>query len=91
MADLRMTLRNIIASSPSKLKVYQLNENYKSIAGHNIPFEKYGYQNLVEFLQDMSEVLTLDGNDIFSIVGIHKAKQKKKRMKAKRKMSVDSG
>ncbi|XP_044763171.1 uncharacterized protein LOC123320070 [Coccinella septempunctata] len=88
MEDVKKILKSILVSTPKKLKVYELNLEYKAIVGSNIPFGKFGYSDLVGFLKSLSDILSVKGDDVFCTVDVlsnritHTKRRKKKKKKS---------
>ncbi|XP_045466127.1 uncharacterized protein LOC123674975 [Harmonia axyridis] len=83
MDELKTILKSILISSHMKLRVHQLNNEYKSLIGRNIPFAEYGYRDLVQLLKCLPDILTVDGDDMNSLV-THKFGNRQVRIKKKK-------
>lgn len=59
MDDIKHTLRSIIISSPKKLTVEELSNDYYSIEGSKLPFKAFGFKSNIEFLLSMNDIINV--------------------------------
>ncbi|XP_023234025.1 tudor domain-containing protein 5-like [Centruroides sculpturatus] len=60
LTEIKQIIRSLIISNSLKITLRQLKKDYRNLNGKNIPFEDFGYKNLVDFLQAMSDVIVMD-------------------------------
>lgn len=66
--EVKTVLRSILISSPVLINISELEYDFEDIMGIKIPYQKFGYQSLLEFLNSIPDVLTVSGNNEFSSV-----------------------
>lgn len=66
--EVKAVLRSILISSPLLINVSELEHDFEDIMGIKIPYQKFGFQSLLEFLNSIPDVLTVSGNNKFSSV-----------------------
>lgn len=59
MDSIKHTLRSIIISSPKKLSVEELTNDYYSIEGSKLPFRALGFKSNIELLQSMNDTIAV--------------------------------
>lgn len=57
MDDIKKLIRSILISSPLEMNISKLNRDYNEEIGERIPYQKFGYGSLEQFLRSMPDVL----------------------------------
>lgn len=68
LLEVKNVLRSILISSPLIINVSELDSDFKEQMGIKIPFQKLGFKSLLEFLNSIPDVLTVNGKDEYSNV-----------------------
>ncbi|CAH1731463.1 unnamed protein product [Aphis gossypii] len=59
---LKMVIRSILTSSPSKMTISQILSEYSNYEGCNLSFEHLGFKTIYELLENMTDVLRIPHN-----------------------------
>lgn len=62
LREVKAILRSLLISSGREITIHQLNKNYQDEEGEYIPFRKFGYSTLEDFLNHISDTLRLHYN-----------------------------
>jgi len=55
--DLKMIIRSILTSSPGKMTILQILNEYLNYEGYNLPYKHLGFKTIFELLENMNDVL----------------------------------
>ncbi len=59
ITDVKVSIRAVLSSSQNELTVNDLSRDYKKFDGAEIPFKKFGYRSLAEFLRSIPDTVTV--------------------------------
>ncbi|XP_015370255.1 PREDICTED: uncharacterized protein LOC107166201 [Diuraphis noxia] len=62
LKNLKMVIRSILTSSPSKLTILQLLNDYLYFEDFNLPYQHLGFKTIYELLENMNDVLKIPSN-----------------------------
>lgn len=54
---LKMVIRSLLTSSPGKVTISQMLNEYLNYEGCNLPFKHLGFKTIFELLENMKDVL----------------------------------
>lgn len=54
---LKMVIRSLLTSSPGKVTISQILNEYLNYEGCNLPFKHLGFKTIFELLENMKDVL----------------------------------
>jgi len=57
LKDLKMVIRSILTSSPGKMTISQILNEYLNYEGCNLPYKHLGFKTIFELLGNMNDVL----------------------------------
>lgn len=60
--EIKITVRSLITSSAKQLTIKDFVRDYKEAEGKSLPFGVFGFNSVIEFLQNMKDVLTVNIN-----------------------------
>ncbi|CAG9856743.1 unnamed protein product [Phyllotreta striolata] len=95
----KRNLRGILTANPRAMTIRQLNAEYYTLVGYNIPYKQMGYHTLEDFLHSIPDTVQVQGSGAYALVNIvlsqkssHVlelvAKQKKQPLKRNTRMPV---
>ncbi|KAK9890999.1 hypothetical protein WA026_013335 [Henosepilachna vigintioctopunctata] len=70
MDETKKILRSLLVSSPMVLTVMKLNNDYRDVMGYEIPYKDLGYEKLLDFLNEIPDVLKVNGNSLKSEISL---------------------
>ncbi|KAL5236605.1 hypothetical protein ACI65C_004015 [Semiaphis heraclei] len=62
LKDLKMVIRSILTSSPGKMTISQVLNEYLKFEGCNLPYKHLGFKTIFELLGNMNDVLKIPSN-----------------------------
>ncbi|XP_025202194.1 LOW QUALITY PROTEIN: uncharacterized protein LOC112599489 [Melanaphis sacchari] len=63
---LKMVIRSILTSSPNRMTISQILNEYNNYEGCNLPFKHLGFNTIYELLENMTDVLKIPPNPNFN-------------------------
>lgn len=60
--EVKITIRSLLTSSQKSLSIEELQRDYRAQEGKPIPFRHLGFNNVIELLQSMKDILNVSIN-----------------------------
>ena len=63
LEDTKVLLKSVLKTSKNGWPLKRLDREYKSVVGESIPFMKFGFHNLKDFLKDIPETVLIEEDE----------------------------
>ncbi|XP_011192994.1 uncharacterized protein LOC105218853 isoform X2 [Zeugodacus cucurbitae] len=70
LQEIKAVIKSLVVSCPNAITIDELNRDYRSTEGQQIPYQKLGFQTLESFLRSIPDTVNVYGSGPIASVGI---------------------